>query len=199
MSCSEQHWHSSGTYHLPNCLSTTPKEPENLLGQVLQLVSHGQQLFLKLSLCSTITSWTVSECNWFIILSCRPLFTHHDLWLTSGGVSGWGRQEAPGQHWSGWRLKAVGSLVICQRSGGHSLMRRLFAYAQTWKTHSGFCSPSNIPVWSEADGLKCGWYAPGLPASSSHALCLTSSRGIIRQHTLNTIIVQPGWECGANQ
>lgn len=56
------------------------------------------------------------------------------LSLTSGGVSGLGRQEAAGQRWGGGRLEAVGPLVVRQWPGGHSVMGGLFAPAQTWNT-----------------------------------------------------------------
>lgn len=64
---------------------------------------------------------------------CRALL------LTSGGVPGLGGQETPGQRWSGGGLEAVTSLVVRQWSSGHSVMRGLFAHAQTWNTASGSC------------------------------------------------------------
>lgn len=136
MSSTVGFWHSSGTHHFPKCLSTTTKEFGNVLGQVLHLVSHERRCFWSCPLCSSIALWVISEGNCSIILSCRSLFIHHELWLTSGGVSGVGRQETPGQHRSGWRLKTVRSLVIFRWSSGHSVMRRLFAHAQTWKTEN---------------------------------------------------------------
>lgn len=47
-------------------------------------------------------------CILLYLCLCRALL------LTSGGVSGLGRQETAGQRWSGGGLEAVSSLVVRQ-------------------------------------------------------------------------------------
>lgn len=104
------------------------------------------------------------------VSACRALL------LTSGGGSGLGRQETPGQRWSGGRLEAVSSLVVCQWSSGHSVMWGLFAPAQAWNTHTAasclWLFASCISVWS--DEPDCA-HAPGPPASSSSSKTKSSS------------------------
>lgn len=146
-------WHSSGTYHFPKCLSTTPKSMRMRSVKCSSWCPMDTDVFEVVAL---LLRWPFLNVT-IDHLSCRSLLIHHELWLTSGGVSGLGRQEAPGQHRSGWWLKAVGSLVLCQCSSGYSVMRHLVTHAQTCKTHNGIqrsLSELRLMDWNVVETLE---------------------------------------------
>lgn len=191
-------WHSSGTYHFPKCLSTTPKSMRMRSVKCSSWCPMDTDVFevVALLLCWPFLNVTIDHFKLQIVVDTPWTLT--DLWGSFWTGEAGSAGAAP--EWmvaEGCGLSGALSVLqwsLCDEAPLHS---RSNLQNTQWNHVLCFLQSKNS-VWAEADGLKCGWNARGLPASASHVLCLTFSRGIVTQHTLNKIMVQPGWQCGTN-